>query len=374
MLNPAILSHPSEFLTQWAAHPNPRQSTAEVFLADQKKRYALGRNENTLLLAKDIQLSGVVDDFITEPMEWHGLPVVSQHALPADAILVNTVANARPITAQQNVQRRGDGLWLDHSDLYQIYPDLFTPPEYVQQSRATLQEKSEHFDYLYQKLADDESRKTLLDIFHYRMTGSPSFMHGYTCRVNDQYFESFFDFPQDGSFVDAGGFHGETSLEFSSRYPAYSDIHVFEPSASNYERVLDALKNTRNTNAYRVGLSSKKEVLRFSGDNGSASKISDSGTDSIEVDRLDSFNLSRVDFIKMDLEGWELHALNGAQATILKNHPILAISGYHHPQDFIQIYDFVTQLRKDYKIYLRHYTEGWTESVLYFVPINVTKI
>jgi len=120
--------------------------------------------------------------------------------------------------------------------------------------------------------------------------------------------------------------------------------------------------------AHKFGLSDKEEILRFSGENGSASKISETGSDSISVKPLDSFEISRIDFIKMDLEGWELHALKGARRAILKNHPILAISAYHHPQDFISIFNFVLSIRKDYDIYLRHYTEGWTESILYFSP------
>lgn len=368
MLNPAMLSRPSEFLNHWMAHQNPRRNVAENFLVDKSKRYALGRNENTLLLSQDIALAGIVDDFIAEPTEWHGIPVLPKNALPADAILVNTVASARPVSAQRRVHDRGDGRWINHSDLYHLFPERFTLPDFIQQSRSTLFENSKAFEDLYQQFEDDESRKTLLDIFHYRLTGAPSFMLNYRCRMNDQYFESFYNFPKDGSFIDAGGFHGETSLEFASRYAQYSDIHVFEPSASNYPKVLKTLAHTRNVHVHQIGLSNQKETLRFSGEAGSASKISESGTDSIEVDRLDSFHLPRVDFIKMDLEGWELHALQGAQSSILKEYPILAISAYHHPRDFIAIPDFIRQLRKDYKIHLRHYTEGWIESVLYFVP------
>lgn len=368
MLNHAILSHPSEFLAQWMAHHNPRQSTAEAFLANPTKRYALGRNENTLLLSKDTPLAGIVDDFIAAPTVWHGIPVIRKESLPADAILVNTVAVARPVSAQRRVQECGDGQWLNHSDLYQIFPERFTLPDFVQQSRTVTIENSKTFEDLYHQLEDDESRETLLDIFHYRLTGSPDFMLDYPCRMNDQYFESFYNFPDNGAFIDAGGFHGETSIEFASRHPNYSAIHVFEPSASNHQKVLQALAQTSNAYIHQIGLSNQKETLRFSGDDGSASKISASGTESIEVDCLDSFDLPRVDLIKMDLEGWELHALQGSQSSILKDRPILAISAYHHPKDFIDIRDFVMQLNKDYKLYLRHYTEGWTESVIYFVP------
>ena len=70
----------------------------------------------------------------------------------------------------------------------------------------------------------------------------------------------------------------------------------------------------------------------------------------------------------MDLEGWELKALAGAKKHILEDHPKLAIAVYHHPSDFWRVFEFVISLRQDYKIFLRHYTESWTETIMYFVP------
>ena len=53
----------------------------------------------------------------------------------------------------------------------------------------------------------------------------------------------------------------------------------------------------------------------------------------------------KVTFIKMDLEGWELLALEGSKRHILEDHPKLAISVYHHPSDFRRIFEFVLALR-----------------------------
>jgi hypothetical protein len=40
---------------------------------------------------------------------------------------------------------------------------------------------------------------------------------------------------------------------------------------------------------------------------------------------LDEFNLPRVDFIKIDVEGMELEALEGASRSIAQSHPIMLI-------------------------------------------------
>jgi hypothetical protein len=72
----------------------------------------------------------------------------------------------------------------------------------------------------------------------------------------------------------------------------------------------------------------------------------------------------------MDIEGWELKALAGCISQIRNNSPKLTIAVYHNSIDFIKIPEFILSINKNYKIFLRHYTEGWSESVMYFLPKN----
>ncbi|MGH9721467.1 MAG: FkbM family methyltransferase [Bryobacteraceae bacterium] len=52
------------------------------------------------------------------------------------------------------------------------------------------------------------------------------------------------------------------------------------------------------------------------------------------IDKLvEELKLERVDFIKMDIEGAEQRALKGAQATLRRFHPRLALSAYHNETD-----------------------------------------
>ena len=70
----------------------------------------------------------------------------------------------------------------------------------------------------------------------------------------------------------------------------------------------------------------------------------------------------------MDIEGGEINAIEGAKNVIRKFTPKLAISVYHNLSDFWEIPFKVLQINKKYNIYLRHYTEGLAETVMFFIP------
>ena len=75
-----------------------------------------------------------------------------------------------------------------------------------------------------------------------------------------------------------------------------------------------------------------------------------------------------VDFIKMDIEGAESEALEGAKQTIRAFHPKLAISVYHKLDDFWTIPKYIDQLGMGYRFYLRHFTIHREETVLFAGP------
>ncbi len=67
------------------------------------------------------------------------------------------------------------------------------------------------------------------------------------------------------------------------------------------------------------------------------------------IDKLVSeLKLPRVDFIKMDIEGAEMKALEGARDTVRRFHPRMAISTEHRPTDPDQMPEVVHNLWPDY--------------------------
>ncbi len=108
----------------------------------------------------------------------------------------------------------------------------------------------------------------------------------------------------------------------------YRKILLFEPSNYNMDLAKRRLATVRDIDFFPIGLSNTAGVLRFDQGNGSASSISDFGGEEIVVDTLDAAVIEPISFIKMDLEGWELPALEGARRHIRDNRPKLAIAAY----------------------------------------------
>ena len=99
------------------------------------------------------------------------------------------------------------------------------------------------------------------------------------------------------------------------------------------------------------------------------SLISDKGDFTVDVETIDNVvDSKRVTFIKMDIEGSELSALRGAETTISKSKPKLAICVYHKPEDLISIPQYINSIVPEYKFFLRHHQFISWETVLYAIP------
>lgn len=77
----------------------------------------------------------------------------------------------------------------------------------------------------------------------------------------------------------------------------------------------------------------------------------------------------KVTFIKMDIEGSEIPALNGAKNIILRDKPKLAICIYHKPDDLWKIPLMLKDWVPEYRMHLRHYGRRYYGTVLYaYIP------
>ena len=144
-------------------------------------------------------------------------------------------------------------------------------------------------------------------------------------------------------------------------------IYAFEPDQESYERCMKRKKQHPEIKIelLEYGLWSSNTVIGFEQLGQGNSKINDQSCDAIKCVTLDSCVKEKVTFIKMDIEGAELEALRGCQNIIRQHKPKLAVSVYHKPEDIIEIPQYIKQLVPEYRLYIRHYSNADSETVLY---------
>lgn len=347
---------------------NNKAQQYEVLLRDQNKRkYLIGKNEQSAELIDKYEISGLIDDFNLDTQSWHGVPIVATKDIDRDSVVINCATSISPVQARSNLEAAGLRNIVSISDLISEGGKTIDMPWFVRQQREEMLIHKEWWNKLYNQLADDKSKQTLVDVTRFRLTADSEYMKGYSVRLLDQYFEDFMAYQKE-IFVDAGGFDGDTAEEFINRYPDYKKIYLFEPSHKNLTAAKRRLSGKRDIVYKSVGLSDAEGKLYFNANAGSASSVLQGEGELISVVTLDNELINEpITFIKMDLEGWEMNALRGATETIRKNKPKLAIAVYHAAKDFREIPQFILGIHPNYRVFLRHYTQGWSETVMFFL-------
>ncbi|CAN5376225.1 hypothetical protein BH09BAC3_BH09BAC3_13220 [soil metagenome] len=177
--------------------------------------------------------------------------------------------------------------------------------------------------------------------------------------------------------LDLGGCWGDTALYFASKVGEQGKIYSFEFVPDNIKlfninKLLNPALNDRIELVPHPVSDTSGGMIYFQ-DRGPSSKIEDKPFDGqtgcttlVSVDDfVESRKIDKVDYIKMDIEGAESKALEGAINTIRRDKPKLAIAIYHSAEDFVNIPSWIMNLDLGYEIYLGHYTIHAEETVCF---------
>lgn len=221
-------------------------------------------------------------------------------------------------------------------------------------------ENEEKFDFVYNHLADEESRSVFLDIINYKISGKVEYLFRTFCDKNEIY-NDILKLNNNETIVDLGAYDGDTIREFTSyTNEKYNHIYALEPDAKNYKKLVKNTEHMENITTFNMGAWSQKDTLIFDKKAGRNSKLSSKGIP-VEVSDLDSLINEPVTMIKMDVEGAEHHALCGAEKTIEKYQPKLYVCAYHRNEDLFSLPMKILELCPAYKLYFRHspYIPAW---------------
>ena len=158
----------------------------------------------------------------------------------------------------------------------------------------------------------------------------------------EEYRSALIDLINKGDWIiDIGANLGEVSFLASQKVGSSGKVYSFEPDPDNYTRFDYNLSLNTFTNIVFVkkGLGDNPGKYKIAmnvnepGNNGSNSIVPDKKTDinklarEIDVVRFDDWiaenPLDKIDLVKIDIEGFELQALKGAEMTLKKYKPII---------------------------------------------------
>lgn len=136
--------------------------------------------------------------------------------------------------------------------------------------------------------------------------------------------------PAGATVVDAGANIGDHCATYSRYVGTTGRVFAFEPNPDAYDCLAYNMDSYENVYCVRKALSDQcGEVQLQLQDNVGASYISASGGVTIQTTPLDMYELSRLDFLKIDVEGHECALLRGAEKTIRGCQPVMLVEINH---------------------------------------------
>lgn len=239
--------------------------------------------------------------------------------------------------------------------------------------RRRAQELARHRDeysWLYGKLGDYRSRKTLLAI----LDNWYSFNLKDLSNMKDKLYAPYLDADllrcaDNEVFVDLGAGTGEVTSAFGEFAGHWKKIYCYEPHPGNFAALHGKARDMGLVDAREKAVGDREgEVNLQYKDDPLLARIGEQGT-KVEMVTLDNDVTEPVSIIKMCLEGGEQAAIRGCSNHIHGDHPRLVLRADHGDSDLWQLPRMIERLDKKYRFYLRHYGGNLvpSEYVLYAI-------
>lgn len=289
-----------------------------------------------------------------------------------DAVFVVTIWQGGDSThrfehTRTQLQRLGCEAVVSFGFLYWKFAGTFLP-YYCMATPQALLEEAPRVREAFDLWADETSRQVFLAQVRFNLTLD---FDRLTRSPDPEYFApALFSLGQGDVFVDCGAYDGDTIVAFQQHCKDFGHIVAFEPDPANFARLESrcaTLPRERIT-LFPMAVSCQRGRLSFDASGTMSSRLG-TGTLSVETVPLDEVLQPWTPaLIKLDVEGAEMEALQGAEQTIRRHAPVLAVTLEHRQEDLWRLPLFMRELPADYDLYLRCHSEQGLDLVCYAVP------
>jgi FkbM family methyltransferase len=222
-------------------------------------------------------------------------------------------------------------------------------------------------------LSDQDSKHLLDSILKYRQAGELEHLSPPRPLAEQYLARDLGTPPRELMIIDLGACQGENLKAFLDSGCQFTGGYLLEPDETNLQ-ILDKELielGIKALSTHKLGAWKESTTLKFdaSGNTGASFKLG--GSHTVDVVALDDFVSSDFvpNFVKMDIEGAEMEALEGMVGLIQRHRPHLAISVYHKPSDLWELGNFITRnFPEKYDFHLRVYGHQTFDTLLYAVP------
>jgi FkbM family methyltransferase len=254
-------------------------------------------------------------------------------------------------------------LWLFPQQLLPHY--LWDAPSRMDGERHAIETALALFD-------DDSSRREFLAQIEFRRTGDFRVLP--PIEKHPQYFPDFIKPHSDECFVDCGAYDGDSIASFLKwSRGQFRKVIAFEADPVCFEKLREFASGLKGIagqiECHAAAVASGPGTVRFNATGQAGASISDEGGIEVKSVALDeALQAEQPTFIKMDIEGAEAEALRGAQSTIRRCQPILAVCVYHNQSDLWRLPLLMRELLPEARLFLRSYCLDGLDTVCYAVP------
>lgn len=209
---------------------------------------------------------------------------------------------------------------------------------------------------------DAESREVFRAQLLWRLRGDFSAMK---VQAPDQYFpKDLFGLTPNESFVDGGAFDGDTLRILGNNF---ARAWAIEPDPANAARLRSA--GDPRVTVFECALGAAAGEATFSAERGVASALSAVGGTRVTIETLDRLLSGQSpSLLKLDVEGAEQAALQGARLLMERSQPTVAVCLYHRWDDLWKIPLFLKEVLPRHRLFLRAHENDGYELVAYAVP------